>query len=240
MLSPDESYDQLYVSNYARSRVRDILLRLDGVGNLLLFGEREFAIRVWLDPDKLSAYGLSASDVVTALREQNVQVSGGSIGAPPNPGDNAFQYVVSTQGRFEDPREFRAVIVKSGEDGRLVRLQDVARVELGAREYITNSYLNGKPAVALGVFQRPGTNALATADEIIATMERLKQDFPPGLDYDVVYNPTQFIAESIDAVYETLFEAMLLVVLVVLVFLQSWRTALIPIVAIPEIGRAHV
>ena len=233
MLSPDESYDQLYVSNYARSRVRDILLRLDGVGSLLLFGEREFALRVWLDPDKLAAYGLSATDVVTALREQNVQVSGGSIGAPPNPGDNAFQYVVSTQGRFEDPREFRAVIVKAGEGGRLIRLQDVARVELGAREYITNSYLNGKPAVALGIFQRPGTNALATADEIIAIMERLKQDFPPGLDYDVVYNPTQFIAESIDAVYETLFEAVLLVVLVVLVFLQSWRTAIVPIIAIP-------
>src|SRR3546814_13539514 len=130
MLSPDESYDQLYVSNYARSRVRDILLRLDGVGNLLLFGEREFAIRVWLDPDKLSAYGLSASDVVTALREQNVQVSGGSIGAPPNPGDNAFQYVVSTQGRFEDQREFRAVIVKSGEDeiGRASSRERVCQV----------------------------------------------------------------------------------------------------------------
>ncbi|WP_340118887.1 multidrug efflux RND transporter permease subunit [Pelagibius sp. 7325] len=233
MLSPDESYDQLYVSNYARSRVRDILLRLEGVGDLLLFGEREFALRVWLDPDKLAAYGLSASDVVDALREQNVQVSGGSIGAPPNPGDNAFQYVVSTQGRFEDPREFRAVIVKAGDDGRLVRLQDVARVELGAREYITNSYLNGKPAVALAVFQRPGTNALQTADEIIAAMEQLKQDFPPGIDYRIVYNPTEFIAESIDAVYETLFEAVLLVVLVVLIFLQSWRTAVVPIVAIP-------
>lgn len=233
MLSPDESYDQLYVSNYARSRVRDILQRIDGVGNLLLFGEREFALRVWLDPGKLAAYGLSASDVVDALRDQNVQVSGGSIGAPPNPGDNAFQYVVSTQGRFEDPREFRAVIVKAGEDGRLIRLQDVARVELGAREYVTNSYLNGKPAVALGIFQRPGTNALETSDAIIATMEKLKADFPPGLDYSIVYNPTEFIAESIDAVYETLFEAVLLVVLVVIVFLQSWRTALVPIVAIP-------
>jgi len=233
MLSPDDSYDQLYVSNYARSRVRDILLRLEGVGDLLLFGEREFALRVWLDPDRLSSYGLSASDVVEALREQNVQVSGGSIGAPPNPGDNAFQYVVSTQGRFQDPREFRAVIVKAGDDGRLVRLQDVARVELGAREYITNSYLNGKPAVALAIFQRPNTNALDTADQVIATMERLKQDFPPGIDYQIVYNPTQFIAESIDAVYETLFEAVVLVVLVVLIFLQSWRTAVIPIVAIP-------
>lgn len=233
MLSPDESYDQLYVSNYARSRVRDTLLRLDGVGNLILFGEREFALRVWLDPDKLAAYGLAASDVVDALREQNVQVSGGSIGAPPNPGANAFEYVVTTQGRFEDPREFRGVIVKAGEDGRLVRLQDVARVELGAREYITNSYLNGSPAVALAIFQRPGTNALETADEVIAVMERAKQDFPPGIDYRIVYNPTEFIAESIDAVYATLFEAVLLVTLVVLVFLQSWRTAIVPIIAIP-------
>ncbi|MEQ8356970.1 MAG: multidrug efflux RND transporter permease subunit [Kiloniellaceae bacterium] len=233
MLSPDESYDQLYVSNYARSRVRDLLLRLDGVGDLILFGEREFSLRVWLDPEKLSSYALTASDVVEALREQNVQVAGGSIGAPPNPGDNAFQYVVTTQGRFEDAREFRSVIVKAGEDGRLIRLQDVARVELGARQYITNSYLNGKPAVALAIFQRPGTNALETADQVIATMERVKQDFPPGLDYTIVYNPTEFIAESIDAVYETLFEAVGLVVLVVLVFLQSWRTALVPIIAIP-------
>ncbi|MEO3430279.1 multidrug efflux RND transporter permease subunit [Pelagibius sp. CAU 1746] len=233
MLSPDESYDQLYVSNYARARVRDLLLRIDGVGDLLLFGEREFALRVWLDPDKLSAYALTAADVVGALREQNVQVSGGSIGAPPNPGQNAFQYVVTTQGRLQDPREFRSVIVKSGEDGRLIRLQDVARVELGAREYITNSYLNGKPAVALAVFQRPGTNALETAEAVKATMERVKQDFPPGIDYTIVYNPTEFIAESIDAVYKTLFEAVILVVLVVLVFLQSWRTAFVPIVAIP-------
>ncbi|WP_193369220.1 efflux RND transporter permease subunit [Pelagibius marinus] len=233
MLSPDESYDQLYVSNYARSRVRDLLLRIDGVGNLILFGEREFALRVWLDPEKLSAYALTAADVVDALREQNVQVSGGSIGAPPNPGQNAFQYVVTTQGRLEDPREFRSVIVKSGDDGRLIRLQDVARVELGAREYITNSYLNGKPAVALAIFQRPGTNALETAEAVKATMERVKQDFPPGIDYTIVYNPTEFIAESIDAVYETLFEAVILVVLVVLIFLQSWRTAIVPIVAIP-------
>jgi len=233
MLSPDDSYDQLYISNYARSRVRDLLLRLDGVGDLILFGEREFALRIWLDPEKLSAYGLAAADVVAALREQNVQVSSGSIGAPPNPGDNAFQYVVTTQGRFATPREFRAVIVNSSEDGRLVRLQDIARIELGAREYVTNSYLNGKPAVALAIFQRPGTNALETAEQVIATMERVKQDFPPGLDYSVVYNPTQFIAESIDAVYETLFEAVVLVVLVVLVFLQSWRTAIVPVAAIP-------
>ncbi|MGE0241953.1 MAG: efflux RND transporter permease subunit, partial [Parvibaculaceae bacterium] len=233
MLSPDESYDQLYVSNYARSRVRDILLRLDGVGDLIIFGEREYSLRIWLDPDKLTAYGMTASDVVQALREQNVQVSGGSIGAPPIPGDNAFEYTVTTQGRFEDARQFRYVIVKSTEDGRLIELQDVARIELGAREYVTNSYLTGKPAVALGIFQRPGTNALATADEIIATMERLKADFPPGLAYQIVYNPTEFISESISEVYKTIIEAAILVVIVVLIFLQSWRTAIVPIVAIP-------
>ncbi len=233
MLSPDDSYDQLYVSNYAKTRVRDILLRLEGVGNLTIFGEREYSLRVWLDPEKLAAYALTAADIVQSLREQNVQVSGGALGAPPNPGNNAFQYVVTTQGRFDDVRQFRQVIVKSGADGRLIRLQDAARVELGAKDYVTNSYLNGDPAVALGIFQRPGTNALETADQIIATMERLKADFPPGLEYRIVYNPTEFIAESVDAVYTTLFEATALVVLVILVFLQSWRTAIIPIVAIP-------
>ena len=233
MLSPDETYDQLYVSNYARTHVRDELVRLKGVGNLLLFGEREFSIRVWLDPEKLSAYGLTASDVVEALREQNVQVAGGAIGAPPAPAGTSFQVTVSTQGRLSDPRDFRQIIVKSTDDGRIVRVWDVARVELGARDYVRNSYLNGKPAVALGIFQRPGTNALQTASEIKSTMARLAKDFPPGLDYQIVYNPTEFIAESIDAVYTTLFEALILVVLVVLVFLQSWRTALIPIAAIP-------
>jgi HAE1 family hydrophobic/amphiphilic exporter-1 len=233
MLSPDETYDQLYVSNYARSRVRDILLRLPGVGDLTIFGEREYSLRIWLDPDKLTAYGMTASDVVQALREQNVQVSGGSIGAPPSASDNAFEYTVTTQGRFEDARQFRYVIVKSTEEGRLIELQDVARIELGAKEYVTNSYLTGKPAVALGVFQRPGTNALATADEIIKTMERLKADFPPGLTYQIVYNPTEFISDSISEVYKTILEAVILVVIVVLVFLQSWRTAIVPIVAIP-------
>jgi HAE1 family hydrophobic/amphiphilic exporter-1 len=233
MLSPDNTYDQLYVSNYARSRVRDVLLRLDGVGDLIIFGEREYSLRIWLDPDKLTAYGMTAADVVQALREQNVQVSGGSIGAPPNPGDNAFQYTVTTQGRFEDARQFRYIIVKSTEAGRLIELQDVARIELGAKDYVTNSYLSGKPAVALGIFQRPGTNALASADEIMATMERLKADFPPGLAYQIVYNPTEFISESIDEVYKTIIEAAILVVIVVLVFLQSWRTAIVPIVAIP-------
>lgn len=233
MLSPDDSFDQLYVSNYARTRVRDELVRLDGVGDLMIFGEREFSIRVWLDPDKLAGYGLTARDVVDALRAQNVQVSGGAIGAPPSPPGTSFQVTVSTQGRFSDPREFRRIIVKATDAGRIVRVWDVARVELGARDYVTNSYLNGKPAVALGVFQRPGGNALETAAQIQAAMARLSEAFPEGLDYEIVYNPTEFIADSIDAVYRTLFEALALVVLVILIFLQSWRTALIPIAAIP-------
>ena len=233
MLSPDNSFDQLYVSNYARNNVRDELLRLDGVGDLTIFGERQYSLRVWLDPDKLSAFGMTSGDVVKAIQEQNVQVSGGALGQEPVSKDAAFQLTVTTQGRFDDPRQFRQIIVRSTSDGRLVRVQDVARVELGAQDYLTNSYLNGKPAVALAIFQRPGTNALDASAQIIATMERLKQDFPPGLQYQIVYNPTEFIRESIKEVYKTLIEAIGLVVIVVIVFLQSWRTALIPIIAIP-------
>ena len=233
MLSPDESYDQLYVSNYARNNVRDVLVRLDGVGDLIIFGEREYSLRVWLDPEKLATYGLTAGDIVSSLRDQNVQVSGGALGTPPSAADNAFQFVVTTQGRFDNTRQFKQVIVKSGENGRLIRLSDVARVELGARNYVTNSYLNGKPAVALAIFQRPGTNALEAASDIISRMEELKKDFPPGLDFQIVYNPTEFIEKSVNEVYKTLFEAVALVVLVIIVFLQSWRTAIIPILAIP-------
>jgi len=233
LLSPSNRYDQLYASNYARSRVRDVLVRLDGVGDVILFGEREFALRIWLDPEKLSAYGMTSADVVQSLRDQNVQVSGGSIGGPPTDGSNAFQYTVTTEGRFSDARQFRYVIVKATESGRLVQLQDVARIELGAKDYVTNSYLDGTPAVALGIFSRPGTNALEAAEQIKATMENLSKDFPAGLEYRIVYNPTEFIAESISEVYKTILEAAILVALVVLVFLQSWRSALIPIVAIP-------
>jgi len=233
MLSPDNSYDQLYISNYARNYVRDILLRLDGVGDIVIFGERLYALRIWLDPEKLAAYGLTSSDVVRAIQDQNVQVSGGALGQEPTPTDAAFQLTVTTQGRFEDPRQFRAIVVQATPEGRLVRLQDVARIELGAQEYVTNSYLNGKPAVALGIFQRPGTNALAASDRIIETMEELKGNFPPGIAYQIIYNPTEFIAASVNEVYKTLFEATALVVLVVIVFLQNWRTAIIPIIAIP-------
>ncbi len=163
MLSPDESYDQLYVSNYARNNVRDVLLRLDGVGDLIMFGERQYSLRVWLDPEKLAAYGLTAGDVVRGRPGAERPGLGRRARPAAGPADNAFQFIVTTQGRFDDPRQFREIIVRSSADGRLVRLRDVARVELGAQDYVTNSYLNGKPAVAMGIFQRPGTNALDAA-----------------------------------------------------------------------------
>ncbi|KAB0679608.1 efflux RND transporter permease subunit [Aureimonas leprariae] len=233
MISPNKSYDQLYISNYARNNVRDELLRLDGVGDLTIFGERLYSMRVWLDPDKLTTFGLTSSDVVSAIQAQNVQVSSGALGQEPAPAGNAFQLTVNTQGRFTDVAEFRNVIVRTTPDGRMVRVRDVARVELGAQDYVTNSYLNDQEAVALAIFQRPGTNALQASEDIIAKMDELKASFPPGIEYRIVYNPTEFISDSVNAVYETLLEAVALVVLVVIVFLQSWRTALIPIIAIP-------
>jgi HAE1 family hydrophobic/amphiphilic exporter-1 len=233
ILSPTGRYDQLYASNYARTRIRDVLVRLHGVGDVQIFGERQYSMRVWLDPEKLSAYGMTAADVVNALREQNVQVTGGSIGAPPAETGNSFQYTVRTDGRFADARQFRYVIVKAAADGRLVKLEDVARVELGAQDYVTNSYLNNQTAVALVINARPGTNALETTGQIKSMMTDLSKNFPPGLEYSIVYDPTEFVAESISEVYRTIGEAAILVAIVVLVFLQSWRTAIIPIVAIP-------
>ncbi len=232
MLSPDDSLDQLYISNYTALHVKDELSRIEGVGEARIFGEREYAIRIWLDPDKMASLGLSAGEVTAALRAQNVQVSGGALGQPPIPTDNAFQYTVTTQGRFSSPDQFRNIIVKN-ENGTITFLKDVARVELGARSYGLNSYLDSKQAVAVAIFQRPGSNALATADAVIARMDELQKQFPKGLKYTIVYNPTEYISESIDAVYHTIFEAIVLVVLVILIFLQSWRAALIPILAIP-------
>jgi HAE1 family hydrophobic/amphiphilic exporter-1 len=233
LMSPDKTYDELYLANYMQLRVREQLLRLDGAGDIIVFGGSEYAIRIWLDPARLAAYAMTSGDVVAALQAQNVQVSGGQLGQQPAPADTALQAIVTTQGRFQDVRQFRSVIVKAGSDGRLVRLQDIARVEMGARDYGSRSYLDSQVAIALGVFQRPGTNALATAEQVKAKMEELQRDFPPGLKYDIIYNPTEFIVQSIDAVYQTLIEAILLVALVVLIFLQNWRAALIPILAIP-------
>ncbi|MGQ4274448.1 efflux RND transporter permease subunit [Terrihabitans sp. B22-R8] len=232
LFSPDKSIDELYVSNYAYLNIRDVIQRIDGVGDIQLFGLRELSLRVWLDPAKLSAYGLAATDVTAALQEQNVQVSGGSLGSPPGASSAAFQVTVTTTGRFRSPDQFQDVIIKS-DNGRLIRLKDVARVEYGARQYASNSYLNNQYSVGIAVQQRPGSNAVSASASVQAEMERLKESFPPGLAYDIVYNPTQFVEASIEAVTHTIWEAVALVVLVVIIFLQSWRAAIIPIAAIP-------
>lgn len=233
LLSPDNSRDGLYVSNYAQLFVRDALVRLDGVGDVVVFGAREYSMRIWLDVDKLSTLRMTPGDVVQALREQNVQVASGVIGQQPTAPGSAFQLNVSTQGRLENEEQFRNVVVKTGENGQLVRLSDVARVELGARDYSVNSYLDGNRAAGLGIFQRPGTNAVGTAHQVLQEMEKLKKSFPEGLEYAVIYNPTQYVEQSIDEVFDTLLLAGVFVALTILIFLQSWRAALVPLTAIP-------
>lgn len=232
MLSPDDSFDQLYISNYALLQVRDQLLRLDGVGDIQMFGARDYSMRLWLDPDRIANLGLTSAEVMAAIRSQNVQIAGGQVAEPPIT-DRAFQPNLVFTGRLKDPRQFEEILIKAGADGRVVRLRDVARIELGALSYATNSFLLRKSAVALLVTQRPGSNALATAKNISNTMEQLKQTFPKGLDYNIGYNPTEFIAQSVHELIKTIYEAMALVVIVVLVFLQGWRPAIIPIIAIP-------
>jgi multidrug efflux pump len=233
LVSPDERYDMLYLSNYAHLQVRDELSRLPGVGSAQVFGAGEYSMRVWLDPDRLASRQLTASDVVRAIREQNVQVAAGVLGAPPAPSDATFQLSINTQGRLSTEAEFGNIVVRATDDGQITRLSDVARLELGSSRYSLRSLLDNKPAVAIGVFQRPGTNALQASDDVHATMERLKASFPPGVDYRIVYDPTMFVRESIDAVAHTLLEAILLVVIVVVVFLQTWRASIIPLVAVP-------
>ncbi|MEM9018510.1 MAG: efflux RND transporter permease subunit, partial [Verrucomicrobiota bacterium] len=233
MFSPDDTFDLLYVSNYALLQVRERLRRIEGVGDVRLFGGREYSMRVWLDPQRLELFQMNPSEVVGALREQNLQVAAGIIGQQPLDTSVPFQVQVTTQGRLSTPDEFDKVIVKSSEEGRIVRLKDVARVELGALDYNVNAYLNEIPTLAMPVFQLPGSNALETADAIRAAMKDMESDFPKGLEYSIVYDPTRFISSSIDAVIETLIEAVLLVILVMIVFLQSWRAAIIPVLAIP-------
>jgi multidrug efflux pump len=233
LVSPDNRYDQLYISNYAFIQVRDVLARLQGVGDVTIFGARDYSMRVWLDPKRLSSRNLTASDVVQALREQNVQVAGGVIGQPPVPQGNAFQLSVNTLGRLNEAEQFSEVVVKTGEDGRITRVSDVARVELGARDYTVNSYLNAKPAVAIVIFQLPGSNALATAESVRNTMSELSKQFPDGLEYRIVYDPTVFVQESINEVIHTLFIAFILVFIVVIFFLQDWRASLLPMIDVP-------
>ena len=232
MLSPDDTYDQLYISNYALRQVRDPLLRLDGIGDITIFGARDYSMRLWLDPDKIATLGMTAGDVLAAIRAQNLQIAGGQIAEPPI-ADRAFQPNLTFTGRLKSVGEFENIVIKAGDDGRTVRLRDVARIELGALSSTTNGFLLRKEAVAMLVYQRPGSNALATARNIKDAMVRLKADFPKGLDYNIGYNPTEFIAQSVSELVKTIYEAMALVVIVVLVFLQGWRPAIIPIVAIP-------
>jgi hydrophobe/amphiphile efflux-1 (HAE1) family protein len=232
MLSPDDTFDQTYISNYALLQVRDQLLRLDGVGDITIFGARDYSMRLWLDPDKIANLGLTAGDVLAAIRAQNLQITGGQLAAPPIV-DRAFQPNLTFTGRLTDPAQFEDIVIKASSDGRTARLRDVARIELGALDFSTNGFLLRKSAVALLVFQRPGSNALATAKRISDTMVSLKASFPSGLEYNIGYNPTEFIAQSVSELVKTIYEAMVLVVIVVLVFLQGWRPAIIPIVAIP-------
>ncbi|MBH1992457.1 MAG: efflux RND transporter permease subunit [Sphingomonadaceae bacterium] len=240
--SPDGAFDRNYLSNYALTQVRDRLARLDGVGDVQLFGSRDYAMRIWIDPDRAAALDLTAGEIVSALRAQNVQVSAGSIGQPPYDRGEAFQLGVEMQGRLTEPGQFANIVIRTDADGRQVRVADVARVELGAQDYGANTYLSGKPTVVIAVMQRPGSNALDAAEKVKAEMDSLSARFPKGLEYSVIYNPTEFISQSIDAVYHTLVEAVLLVVLVILVFLQNWRAAIIPIIAIPVslIGTAAI
>jgi len=231
--SPDGSLDRDYLSNYALTQVKDKLGRIDGVGDVRLFGSRDFGMRIWIDPGRASALDLTPGEIVAALRAQNVQVSAGALGAPPYDTGSAFQVGVELQGRLTTPEQFGDIIVRSDPDGRQVRVRDVARVELGAQDYTLNTYLSNKPTVVIAVMQRPGSNALDAANAVKSEMDTLSKTFPKGMEYSVIYNPTEFIGQSIDAVYHTLFEAVILVVLVILVFLQNWRAAIIPIVAIP-------
>src|SRR5579863_5115196 len=232
LYSPDHSRSALFISNYATLEVTDAVTRVDGVGSIIVFGARDYSMRVWIDPDRLQSLGMTATDVVNALQGQNIQVASGMLDQPPVAHPGAFQIAVQTLGRLADPDEFASIVVKET-PGAVVRLKDVAKVELAALDYSSNSYLDHDPAVALAIFQRPGSNALATAEAVKSLMAELSKRFPQGVKYDIFFDPTQFIRQSVDAVVETIGEAIILVVLVVILFLQTWRAAIIPLVAIP-------
>lgn len=233
LVSPDSSRDVLYLRNYGLLNVKDPLLRIEGVGQVEQFGGGDYAMRIWLDPQKVAARGLSVTDVVNAVREQNVQVAAGVIGGAPAGKDAPFELPVNTLGRLQSPEEFEEIVIKTNSRGGITRLKDVARVEMGASTYALRSLLDNKPAAALGVFQMPGSNAIEISDKVRDTMKRLKRNFPPGVDYDIVYDPTIFVRQSIEKVVHTLVEAVALVVLVVIVFLQTWRASVIPLLAVP-------
>jgi multidrug efflux pump len=232
LVSPNSRYDEVYLRNYAVLNIRDRLSRIQGMGQVQVFGAGDYAMRVWLDPQKVATRGLTAPDVVRAIREQNVQVAAGVVGASPAK-DAPFQLSVNAQGRLNSEEEFGDIIIKSGPEGAVIRLRDVARIELGSSAYSLRSLLDNKPAVAMGLFQAPQSNALQLSTDVRSLMEELKKDFPQDVDYAIVYDPTQFVRDSIKAVVKTLFEAVALVVLVVIVFLQTWRASIIPLLAVP-------
>jgi HAE1 family hydrophobic/amphiphilic exporter-1 len=242
MYSPDSSKDQQYIANYVTLQVQEPLLRIGGVGDISTRAARDYAIRIWIDPDRAAARNVTVEDIVNALRSHNIQIAAGNIGAPPfgnAPAD--WQLQVQAEGRLVTPQQFADIVIKRDDQNRLTRVSDVARVDLGAQNYTTDAYLglvdNGKPivhpAAAIGVLQLPGTNAIQAADGVIKEMAQLRRSFPPGVGYKIIYNPTEYISQSIHEVYKTLFEALILVVLVIIIFLQSWRAAIIPILAIP-------
>ncbi|MDB6007279.1 MAG: multidrug efflux transporter permease subunit, partial [Prosthecobacter sp.] len=232
LLSPNERYDEIYLRNYATLNVKDELTRLGGVGQVNIFGGGDYAMRVWIDPDKAAARGLTSGDIVNAIREQNIQVAAGTIGQQPTK-DASFELTVNAKGRLISEEEFDQIIVKIGEHGEKLRLRDVARAEMGSGDYSLRALLNNKRAVGMGVFQLPGANALAVSEAVRSCMTELKKKMPEGVDYAIAYDPTVFVEKSIDAVIHTLIEALLLVVLVVVLFLQTWRASIIPLAAVP-------
>src|ERR1700712_1742417 len=233
LLSPSGRYDMTYLRNYAVLNVKDRLARVDGVGDVQLFGSGDYSMRVWLDPQKVAQRGLSASDVVAAIRGQNVQAAAGIVGASPGLSGVDVQLSVNAQGRLQNEDEFGDIIVKTGSDGAVTRLRDIARIELGAADYSLRSLLDNKDAVAIPIFAAPGSNAIAISDGVRATMEDIKKAMPEGVTYEIVYDPTQFVRASIESVVHTLLEAIALVVLVVILFLQTWRASIIPLLAVP-------
>jgi multidrug efflux pump len=233
LLSPTNRYDMTYLRNYALLNVKDRLARIEGIGQVQLFGAGDYSMRVWLDPQKVAERGLSAADVVAEIRAQNVQAAAGVIGASPSLPGLDLQLSVNAQGRLQSEEEFGDIVVKTGSNGEITRLRDIARIELGASEYSLRSLLDNKAAVAIPVFQAPNSNAIAISDNVRATMAELKKNMPEGMDYQIVYDPTQFVRSSIEAVVHTLLEALVLVVLVVILFLQTWRASIIPLLAVP-------
>src|ERR1700678_3318485 len=234
LTSKSNTYTPLYLSNYAYTQIEDTLKRMDGVGNVQVFGAQPYSMRVWLNPDLMFSRGLTADDVVNAIQAQNVQVAPGGVGAEPARAKTEFQLILNTKGRLITPEQFSRITLKRGSDGQLVYLGDVARLDLGGQSYTSSTYENGTiPAIGIGIFQLPGSNELKTAASVKKAIAEMAKSFPPGMEYSIPYDPTLFTKQSIAAVYETLRDAIILVVIVVMVFLQSWRIALIPLIAVP-------